>query len=158
MAPVRSVQFFRQSALPSFLLSCVPDYDIFQRWQMIAGGPQGSPEESPTPNGSMPRRKRGRGFRKGVATESVTENIRPSELCRKVLEAKVKRRGKSSPLDAQAARQENPMRCKTKQRKDSRSADPRIGAILGYRRITPAARRSKPPTRSGRSAQAGRDK
>jgi len=55
----------------------------------------------------MPRKTRGRESRKGVATESVTENIQPFERA-SVRWAKVKRRGKSSPLGAQAPRQEKP--------------------------------------------------
>jgi|SRR3954465_12677565 hypothetical protein len=55
----------------------------------------------------MPRKNRGRGSRKRIATESVTENIQPNERA-SARSAKVKRRGKSSPLDAQAARHDKP--------------------------------------------------
>ena len=77
-----------------------------------------------TPDGSMPRRTRGRVSRKRGATESVTENTQPNER-REWLAAKVKRRGKSSPLGQQWTRQEKPHAVQDKQGKDSRSATPK---------------------------------
>jgi len=59
-----------------------------------------------TPYGSMPRKIRGRRSRKQTLTESVTEKDTASSL--KEVQARVKRRGKSSPLAEQFARHEKP--------------------------------------------------
>ncbi|MEN9468669.1 MAG: hypothetical protein RL630_402 [Verrucomicrobiota bacterium] len=58
-----------------------------------------------TPQGSMPRRTRGRPMRKPRSTDSVTENRPPTGASRRV---RVKRRGKSPPPRAQARGHEKP--------------------------------------------------
>ena len=58
-----------------------------------------------TPQGSMPRRTRGRPMRKPRSTDSVTENKPPSGAS---LRVRVKRRGKSPPPRAQARGHEKP--------------------------------------------------
>ena len=58
-----------------------------------------------TPQGSMPRRTRGRPARKPRPTDSVTENRPPTGASRRV---RVKRRGKSPPPRAQARGHEKP--------------------------------------------------
>ena len=58
-----------------------------------------------TPQGSMPRRMRGRPVRKPRSTDSVTENKPPTGASWR---ARVKRRGKSPPPRAQARGHEKP--------------------------------------------------
>src|SRR6476620_3232603 len=91
---MKSASLFR-SAVPSFRVE--HGGAILPRWQMIAQHfesvecslrvsviryarnqqqlrrLQSAGRKVRTPNGSMPRKNRGRGFRKGAATESVTE-------------------------------------------------------------------------------------
>src|SRR5213083_3700359 len=81
-----------------------------------------------TPYGSMPRKIRGRRSRKQTLTESVTEKDTAGSL--KEVQARVKRRGKSSPLAEQFARHEKPH---TVQDKTEEGQPARLS--LGYRRI-----------------------
>jgi len=92
----------------------------YRRWQMIAGEPLTACwRKVRTPYGDMPRKTRGRRSCKIAVTESVTEKTPPVlwQLWATVGEAvsfprlgqaRVKRRGKSSPLAEQFARQEKP--------------------------------------------------
>src|SRR6266404_2085965 len=91
-----------------------------RRWQMIAGEPLAACwRKVRTPYGDMPRKTRGHRSCKIAVTESVTEKTPPVlwQLWATVGEAvsfprlgqaRVKRRGKSSPLAEQFARQEKP--------------------------------------------------
>src|SRR5213596_4076681 len=82
-----------------------------------------------TPYGSMPRKIRGRRSRKQTLTESVTEKDTAGSL--KEVQARVKRRGKSSPLAEQFARHE-----KSHVVQDRTEEGQPARLILGYRRIT----------------------
>src|SRR5206468_11840790 len=81
-----------------------------------------------TPYGSMPRKIRGRRSRKQTLTEKCHRKDTAGSL-RKV-QARVKRRGKSSPLAKQFVRHEKPhaVQDKTEEGQPAR-------LILGYRRI-----------------------
>src|SRR5881409_1894897 len=88
-----------------------------------------------TPYGSMPRKIRGRRSRKQTLTESVTEKDTAGSL--KEVQARVKRRGKSSPLAEQFARHEKPHAVQDKTEEGQSARMPRKISglkILGYRR------------------------
>src|SRR6266480_6701905 len=75
----------------------------------------------------MPRKIRGRRDCKIAGDGKCHRKDTAGSLATKA-QVRLKRRGKSSPLAEQFARQKNPMRCKTKQREGSRPVDPRVSS------------------------------
>src|SRR5436305_7956011 len=89
-----------------------------------------------TPYGSMPRKIRGRRSRKRRVDGKCHRKDTAGSL--RKAQARVKRRGKSSPLAKQFARQEKPHAVQDKTEEGQPARPPRkfSGLILGYRRIT----------------------